>query len=241
MIRLCFACAICFPLGVFAQVELSLSHSQCYPGDVIQLKAVSSFEEFATFELKLPQHDALHLVANQTQVVGYNDGIYSQEEVWVLQPKHSGMIQLKEVKAILSMAGSSIKLNLPRQEITVLPYAETADRPEPQALPETLPGKVQKSRLLWVLLFSALFLVFVLLFVRARGRKPLEDLPDGDLTRDDLRAMMARGEVPTRLIERLLTDDSQSIPAETRIAMERAVYRHDISELKTQLEKGLRP
>lgn len=230
------AATLLFPLLASASIELSLSHSQCQPGDVIELQAESSFEELVTYELKFPQHDALHLVAHQRQPVIYADGFYSQKDVWVLQPVNSGSIEINGIKAIVQKGDVVSELDLPKQVIEVLPYAATNEDFSPEPLPIETPSVQKMSKVLILLLVCCALVVVIVLFIIRKPRVAEAD-QDAAPTLDDLKAALASGEAPVELVEQLLNDQSIVISDELRSAMERTVYRQDASELKAILEK----
>lgn len=228
------AVAFLFPLFASASIELTLSRVQCQPGDVVELHAESSFDELTIYELKLPQHDALHLVAHQRQPIEYADGVYSQKDVWVLQPVRSGEIELSGIKAFVKKGDVIEELELPNQSIEVLAYVARND----DFTPEPLPGfKIEGSgSKLWI--FFLVVGVFVVGFLLCFRKRPVVELvQDTEPTLADLNAALSTGEMPIDLIEQLLADESLSVSAKLRSAMERAVYRNDASDLKDVLGK----
>lgn len=229
------AILLLLPLFCFAGIELSLSKTQCQPGDVIELHAVSSFDDLVTYEIKLPQHEALHLVAHQRQPVDYADGDYRKKDVWVLQPVRSGEIELSGIKAFVQKGGVVSELDLPKQVIDVQPYAAARDDFTPEALPDVEEVELGASRFLILLLILGGVVVVALVFTR----KPAIEESDSLVvpTLEDLKAALAAGEVPTELVEQLVEDKSLVVSKELRAAMERAVYGQDASALKAILEK----
>lgn len=230
------AATLLFPLLASASIELSLSHSQCQPGDVIELHAESSFEELVTYELKFPQHDALHLVAHQRQPVIYADGVYSQKDVWVLQPVQSGTVEINGIKAIVQKGDVVSKLDLPKQVIEVLPYTVSSEDFTPEPLPAAAASEQKMSKILILLILGSTLIIVVVLFIIRKPRVEVSE-QDSAPTLDDLKTALASGEAPVELVEQLLNDDSIVISDELRVAMERTVYRQDTSALKVTLEQ----
>lgn len=224
------------PLFCFAGIELSLSETQCQPGDVIELYAESSFGELVIYEIKLPQHEALHLVAHQRQPVDYADGDYRKKDVWVLQPMRSGEIELSGIKAFVQKDGVVSELDLPKQVIDVQAYAAAKDDYTPEALPNVGEVELGPSKFpILVLILGVVFVALALVFTR----KPSIDkfAPEAAPTLVDLKATLVSGEFRSELIEQLLADESTALSEELRTAMERAVYGQDVSALKSLLEK----
>lgn len=230
-----FASLCLLPIAAFANIELSLSETQCQPGDVIELHAESSFDELVTYEIKLPQHEALHLVAHQRQPVDYADGNYRKKDVWVLQPMRSGEIELSEIKAFVQKDGVVSELDLPKQVIDVQAYAAAKDDFTPEALPDV--KEVEQGGARFLVLLFILGGVVVVALVFARKPSIEKSAPEAAPTLVDMKAALVSGEIPSELIEQLLADESIAVSEELRTAMERAVYGQDVSALKSLLER----
>lgn len=217
---------LCLPFWLIAYptgVELSWSRTECYPGDTVELRASGAFSELSTYELRLPQHEALHLVAHQRQPVHYEDGVYLQRDVWVLQPLYSGTIELGEILVLVRQGGELSEELRAVPPLTVQSYVDYSDSPEPQPLPEDRIAGAQEFGAWLVGLFGllAVGLFFVLRFRKA-GRELVAESQEASLA--DVRAALVGGMVPVELIEQLLADQSVSLSTNVRAAFEGAVY-----------------
>lgn len=220
---LCLLFVALLPVALFAGIELSLSRSSCQPGDIVELHAVSSFEELTSFELKLPRHEALHLVAHQRQPVNYVDGVYSQKSIWVLQPMRSGQIEFSGIQAIVTREEGSTELELPSQTIEVVGYAGVDASLTAEQLPDGMPRNESTVTVGFLLLF-ALVVAVVAAWLFKRRSETIDIVAEEAPALDDLRAALSAGQVPDGLLEALLTDDSLQLSDELRAAMERAAY-----------------
>lgn len=229
----------CVPLWLFAYpqgVEFGWSHSECSPGDVIELRASGAFNELSSYELRLPQHDALHLVAHQRHPVLYQDGVYTQRDVWVLQPLYSGTIELQAINVRIHQGGEASEELRSVSALTVLPYAEQTDSNEAQTLPAAIVAQ-EAASLWWWLLLALLPLA---LFFMRRGRAVADGrLEEQQVTLATVLAELERGSLPLERIEQLLSAKGHTLAPEIRVALERAVYRQgvDTAELTTLLRQ----
>lgn len=226
--------AIGFPEGV----EFEWSDLECQPGDVVELRAIGAFNELTSYELRLPQHDALHLVAHQRQPVHYQDGVYTQHDVWVLQPLYAGAIQLDEIRVIVRQG------EIVREELRSVPalivstYGASADGQEAQVLPEPV-ASVESGMPVWSLLLIVVVPVCVCAFMLRKGRgESLIDAPES-VSLETVRSSLAHGNVPAGDIEQLLADTSQSLTDQQRAALERAIYSRsvDAAALHAELDQ----
>ncbi|MEO0510774.1 MAG: hypothetical protein AAF065_13055 [Verrucomicrobiota bacterium] len=225
-----------WPFSVDASIQLSLSRAQCQPGDVVELYAESAFEELRTFELKLPQHEALHLVAHQRQPVLYADGIYRQKDIWVLQAKKVALIELAGVVAIIQAGETISEVKLPVQRLEVIPYGSIEERFELELLTEEDPAQEEGSAVWWIALLAVSGLTIATIYFVSNKPEPIAD-ESAAPTLDDLRAAFASGDLSVDLVEQLLAEESPSISEDLYRAMERFVYGGDSSALVIQLEE----
>lgn len=216
--------AAMLPVPVLAEIQLSLSQARCLPGDVIELHAESSFAKLATFELKLPQQDALHLVAHQRQPVSYTKGVYSQKDVWVLQPLYAGTVELSGVVALVDQGGELAELELPTQILEVERAADTADNFMPEALPDDVAAS-GTGRIVWILLPVVLAVVaFAVAMLRNKREEAKTCAIEERPTLDSLKAAVLAGELPDGWVELILADDTLMLSEDLRTALERAAY-----------------
>lgn len=227
--------AIAYP----REVEFGWSQSECRPGDVIELRASGVFDELTSYELRLPQHKNLHLVAHQRHPVHYEDGVYSQRDVWLLQPKAAGTIQLETVRVILRTGGAVTEEERAVPALLVEAYSDPADSNAPQLLGDDEATTEETAPIWWVILLLAVAPV-VLLF-RYLRKQELADAPEqvSVVSLATVRSSLAEGTVPVEQIERLLADGSQQLSASQRVALESAIYGQsaDVAALLAQLAK----
>lgn len=228
-VRLALIAAICLLCGLssFAGIDVSFSHSTCRPGDVIELRAVSAFDQLTSFELKLPQHAALHLVAHQRQPIMYWQGEYTQEDVWVLQPMHSGVIHLEGLRALVSQGGVLTDQELPDVSLEVLPYEDIGGAQAPVLLSDNSVTHVSgRLSYTWVLLMASGGVIIALLYRFKKKPSPRVQGQES-FSLAVLMSELERGSMPLDFIEQLLSDDQVVLSTALRVEMERAVYRLD--------------
>lgn len=206
------------PLGI----ELSWSQAECRPGDVVELLASRIFDELTTYELRLPQHEALHLVAHQRQPVHYKGGVYRQNAVWILQPLNAGLIELENIRVILKQGDFETERfrGVPPLRVNAYSLSEDTDAPEP--LPEPEVSQVA-GRSAWFWLVLAIPPVIWLL-VRYRKRPAPESKCVRSISLEGICSVLVEGGLPIHDIEHVLTNERQSLTPEQRTALERAIY-----------------
>ncbi len=233
----------CLPLWLLAYpqgVEFGWSRSECSPGDVIELRASGAFSELSSYELRLPQHEALHLVAHQRQPVLYKNGVYTQEDVWVLQPLYSGTIELKEIQVRIHQAGEVSEELRAVPPLTVLPYSEQTDGNDAERLPDVVLEQGAASPW-WLLLLLAL--LPLALFCIRRSRAVKDDLTEeAPVTLATVLAELEQGSIPHERIEYLLAAEGDRLASETRVALERVTYgqQSDAAELAKLLREEVK-
>lgn len=224
------------------EVKLSWSQPQCQPGDAIELRAEGLFNKLASYELHLPRTEALHLVAHQRQPVHYADGVYTQRDVWVLQPLRAGTIKLDDIKMTVRQGEEVRQETRAVPALEVLPYGASLDEAAPEPLPE--PKMMPKERSwAWLWLAGAGALVLLVLAFRPKTKmaEPSQSTRPGLA---DLQLALERGPLPAGLIEQLLADESLTLSRDLRGAMERAAYGHreaDEKLLRSLLQEEAAP
>lgn len=231
------------PFSAFASIDLSLSSKSCLPGDLIELRAESSFKELTQFELKFPKLDSVHIVAHERQPLRYEQGTYRQKDVWLFQPVEPGKIGFEGLKAVLQEGAESSEWAFETLPVlTVSSYPESNDGVSAEQLP--VATVVQAPAGNWIVwLISIVLSVGVIVSVGLLLRKdPIEDATE---TRVDLKTLLFELEaerLPLDLCEALLADESLQLSGRLRLEMERFVYSKSTStkELKVLLKEEVR-
>lgn len=231
------------PLCVLAKSEhgitLTLSQTECYPGDLFELHAEMTRADYAEFELKLPKLAALHFVAQQQSPITYSKGIYWQNAVWIFQPLRAGSIEWIGIRAQVKQGEIENEYELPPLQLEVLSYANTEDAPTPEALPLDSEFKAAGQPSLWLyLLLTAGGLGILYYALRQQSKAAISECtPKASLT--ELQLSLKADIVPVALIEQLLAEPASTFSAELRMAMEAAVYKPqaDPQALRTAIEK----
>ncbi|MGB6221930.1 MAG: hypothetical protein WBG04_12925 [Haloferula sp.] len=110
--------------------------AQVQPGDLFELRVVMERSAYGRFELKVPGHERLHRVAVEKVPVRLEDGVYRQQETWLLQADSSGELVIDGVIALLEKEQEFEEVKLPSLRVEVLPYAAKDASDEPLEFPE---------------------------------------------------------------------------------------------------------
>ena len=204
-------------------VEWTLTPTACSPGDVVELHARMTRPDFYELEIKLPETNGLHLVADQLRAVEYDNGIYTQQATWVMQPTRAGVIELKGVKAILKNGERVTEIELPTLALNVKGYGTIIDTSTPEPLPPVVPQEKDDSRKMIAIGITAFVLLVLLIVFRPKSGIPAP-VQTAEPTLDGVRVAMEFGPIPTAMIEQLLANQAVSLPGTVRTALERAVY-----------------
>ncbi|MGZ0654970.1 hypothetical protein ACWPKS_05125 [Coraliomargarita sp. W4R72] len=236
-------CLTLSPICMLANSEhgivLTLSQTECYPGDVIELHAQMTRADYAEFELKLPKVAALHFVAQQQSPITYSKGFYWQSAVWIFQPVRSGSIEWSGIRAQLKHGEIETEYELPPLKLEVSPYAITEDDATPEALPLDSELNTDGQHPLWLYLLIGIGGLGILYSaLRLQSKSPVsEAAPKASLA--ELQQALKSDTVPVALIEQLLADPANTFSRELRLAMEAAVYKPqaDPQALRTAIEQ----
>lgn len=224
-------CLLWLPLWAIASeesaVEWTLTPTDCSPGDLVELHARMTRPGFSELEVKLPKINGLHLVADRLGAVAYDQGIYTQEATWLMQPTRAGVIELKGIKATMKNWEDITEFELPALALNVRSHGMTEDSFIPEPLPPVVPPVKDNSRKMLALGIAAFLLLVLLIIYRPKSKIPAP-IEKPEPTLDDLRVAMEFGPIPTAMIEQLLANPAVSLPAAIRTALERAVYGRTI-------------
>jgi len=206
------------------EIELELSKTECQPGEVVELRAIMSSEQLASFRLAIPEDPRIHFVANQKRPVHYRNGQYLQTEIWILQPKVAGVIQIEGIQAILDRPAGEEMRTLQVEPLSVLPYPDNQDNFAPELLPPVSEGR-RSGKVLGILSLLTITVAGVLLARRFRREINLpENMPEQGVTHQKLRASLVAGENFTEFAEYLLNDTSYVLSPALRESLECLVY-----------------
>ncbi|WPJ95673.1 hypothetical protein SH580_19835 [Coraliomargarita algicola] len=236
-----FCCLAWLPLHMQASqphgIVLSLSPTECHPGDLVELHAQMTRSDYAEFELKLPKMPALHFVAQQQSPITYSQGFYRQSAVWIFQPTRSGKIEWSGIHARLEQGAHESEHTLAPLTLEVLPYASTEDPLTPEPLPADSEANEARQTPLWLYLLIVLGGIGILYYaLRPKSKQPANKItPKPGL--NELQQALKSDTIPVTLIEQLLPDPSLS--HQLRMTMEAALYnpKADPQTLRAAIEK----
>ncbi len=237
---------LCLPINLSAEIDLQLSRSSHFPGDIIRLEASRVAPEMATFELKIPAQDKLHLVAHQREPVDFHNGKYRQKDVWIFQTMAAGIIQLDGIKAIIRQGAAESVESLSSLSFEVLTYdlaTPPSDAPEP--LPTSTELSPTSNLVAALTALVAIVLIGGIIWWIRRGKmQPLKEVsPASQRAKlQDILADLQYGDIPVDQMEQLLADPETTVSPPTRAAMEQAVYGSGLSKdsLLTLIEQEVR-
>jgi len=150
-----------WPLYLVGDVVGSLSTEQCQPGDLVELRVQSSFENYTSLVLSLPDREDWVLLAHEVGPVRYSEGLYKQEAIILFQPLQAGGFDFKDIEVTGRSAKGTSVLTLALPILDVQPYTAGEDSDEPMRLPE--PGHEKASpvasHLSWMITAFAFFMV----------------------------------------------------------------------------------
>lgn len=238
--RLRYLGFLLLPFSVFAGIDLSLSSKSCLPGDMIELRAESSFDELTHFELSFPSLDSVHVVAHQRQPLRYEQGMYRQQDVWLFQPVAPGEIGFEGLKALLQQGIEESEWTFEALPVlTVLPYPESNDGAAAEQLPGASVVTVPATNwLIWLLgiVLSVSVIVSVGLLLR---KKPVVEAAEAGVNLKTLLLELEAEAVPLDLCEVLLADESLQMSDRLRLELERLVYAKssDVEALRALLKE----
>ncbi|MEM9280396.1 MAG: hypothetical protein AAGA96_01090 [Verrucomicrobiota bacterium] len=150
-------------------VTARFSPSVAKPGDLVTLSIEMIRDSFGEFELDIPPHPQLHLIARERVPPTLQESKYLQGERLQLQALSSGTIKLTNISIQLTEIEGTRKIQLPAPVLTVEPFDHTDVSGSPEPLPqpgnEPANGKAVILSLLFVVLGGViLFLLIVLKF-----------------------------------------------------------------------------
>ncbi len=204
-------------------VEWTLTPMNCFPGDLVELKARMTRPKFFGLEVKLPESSDLHLVTRQPGVVEYHNGIYTQQATWVMQPTRAGVIELEHIKAAVKLGKNTAEIDLPKLVLNVKSHGDIIDTFEPERLPPMVPPEKDDMRGVIAIGISAFVMLVLWIVLRPKSNLPAP-IKKPEPTLDDLRLAVEFGPIPTAMIEHLLANPAVSLPTAIRTALERTVY-----------------
>ena len=223
------------------RITLSFDESVCFPGDLVELRAEAIFESYQTFELLFPKNPNFHVVARRQEPTLLHDNSFAQTEVWVLQPKTSGSLELSALRAQIHSGDSSEEIALSPITLQVKEYKnlDTAEF-RPEAFP-TPPNEIESfASITSVIVFGIILITALVLIFR---RKAVFQGPSPHKHEEPQMALiktaLSQGSLPISDIEKLLNSPEVPMPSSTRTALEEAIYRPgaDASTLLRLLEK----
>ena len=205
-----------------SNIQLTLSPSSSYPGDLIELQAKRVHANFAEFEIKLPKHNALHLVSKQKIPVCYENGLYTQIITWTLQPTQAGSIEINDIKAILKQGNLETEYTLPSQTLTVQSYAINEDSLTPEPITLTQSTSTPPFWLFAIIALGIILLIAIKIKLSPKGihTSPQSEPPSLDTLHNELE----QGILPIQLIEKLLNQNPSPLSSKLRTALEQAAY-----------------
>ncbi|MEM7790619.1 MAG: hypothetical protein AAF546_04390 [Verrucomicrobiota bacterium] len=207
-------------------IDLWIEPSECFPGDVIEIHAKMEHGSYAEFELNVPVYPNFHYVASTREPLRYNEGLYTQKSVLLLQPIEPGSFELDGISVTLNEGEKERELPLPALKVSVLSYAaeDSTNELETFAPAEEVSSPTSGVWLATVFLGIVLLVFLIAVFFR----RPKTSVAQGDSeeanSMQELLEGLERGEIPTALIERLLALPEAKISDALRGSMEAMAY-----------------
>jgi len=242
MISLCLALSSLSCLSASEHgIELTLSQTECSPGDVIELHAEMTRSDYAEFELKLPKNEALHFVTEQRSPINYSKGFYRQSAVWVFQPVRSGTIEWSGIRAVIKQGEKATEYELPPLQLEVRAYPSKEDSLKPERLPIITQRHEQANHYVWLAaLLGVLGLGILYYSLRGKSKNNAAAALPAVSLENLLRALQS-DTIPSDLIEELLTDEKTVLAPALRTALEAALYNPKANReaLRSEIVKEL--
>lgn len=211
---------------------------QVRPGEVFELRVEMERAEYGRFELQVPPHGSLHLVAVEPEPVRLEDGLCRQRERWMLQADRSGEIVVEGMVVLVKTGSGESPVALSPLRVEVLPWGSVDESTEPAAFPPRRDAEPVDRPVPWLLL-AAVALVLAgwwwRFFRKTAGAPGPGDAP---CVADALAALEA-GHLRSPALERLMAERGGDWPEDLRKVVEQAVYagRGEAAEVALLLRK----
>jgi hypothetical protein len=209
------------------QLRLYLEPNTCRPGDLVTLHAEMQSSEYAELSLSIPQHPALHWVAQSEQPLSYNAGSYQQHLTWVLQPLHPATIELIGIVAQVKMGKLSLDLSVQAPLLTVELDPAVTDSMLPLSEEQLVLPPEHKSLTTWPLLIAVVSLASAALFWQRKRQNRTKDRstrPPARMPLNELAQALHFDHIPYDQIEALLAQPNLQLSTSTRAALESVAY-----------------
>ncbi|WP_435692973.1 hypothetical protein [Rubritalea sp.] len=219
-------------------IQLELSSTECLPGDLIELRAKSTTQDFQEFSLSIPANKNLLLIAHEVSPVTLTHEQYSQSHLWIFQAIAPGEINLSGITAQFTEDEEPKLLN--PLTLTIGSYETLDSDPTPASFPES--STTSSSHIfLWSALSISLFGIGGLIL--AKNRKP--DQETEQPTPPSLHALkeqLTQGKLSDQLCYDLLEQTDPALSDAHKKLIERALYQPNFSasELLIELNKESR-
>ena len=198
------------------------------PGEIVELRVEMIRKTWGKFELQIPSHPKLHLIAVQKVPIEYSGDLYRQRESILFQPISSGVLQLNEMQVALSLPTGVENIDLPPLELTVSPYAEHELSDTPELLPTTLGATSGGSKVAIIVIVLAVSLTLLAIGIARRFRnKETQPASEPESRMTDIRRTIAElqnGRIQRDELEKILLNAGPSMSASLRDSLEQAIY-----------------
>ncbi|TWU38219.1 hypothetical protein [Novipirellula artificiosorum] len=207
-------------------ISIRFYPSAVQPGDVSELIVQMDRQTFGEFELHVPSHPQLHLVSMQRAPVSFEDGRYRQRQILILQPLSSGKVTINEAQVEFTDSNGPQSILLPAATLDVLPFNSADLSDVPQSLPAAGHDVVSTTMpiVYGAVLLVCILIIAVVIAYRMRMQTSITDAnPNWEPTLDAIERLQS-GEIPIRLLERILVQDGYDLSPELRREIEHTVY-----------------
>ena len=246
MVGLLWLTAPTLPAKDLGGLSASFKPATAKPGDLITLWVEMNREDYAEFDLKIPSHPQLHLVAREKVPIALVNGKYYQGERLMLQPLSSGNITLSEISVELTETTGPRKVSLPKVSLPVEPFELADNVSVPEPLPQAASDQVMSPSVFIPLLFVVAGALLLIFLIRLKLSISVEPEHCHNLGASDFSSILRASTITHKDLETILNKKGAVISDKLRENLEEKLYSlagaeplH--AELHQQLRKELDP
>jgi hypothetical protein len=215
-------------------MSLNFTPDTARPGDLITLWVQMNREDYAEFDLEVPSHPQLHLVAREQIPPAHVNGQYYQGERLMLQPLSSGEITLTGVTVQLTEAAGPREVELPEITLTVQAFGSTDEEATPEVLPATA-GKRGLSPSIFLPLFGMVVgAFFLILLIRLRMNLPVNPEASEASAARNFDSILRAASISNEDLEAVFNQKGSQLSEDLRSDIETYLYAPEENEAERE-------
>jgi hypothetical protein len=214
--------------GLHSGITVRFDPPGVQPGDVCDLIVQMDREAFSQFDLHVPSHPQLHLVAVERTPISFAGGRYRQRHRLRLQPLSSGKVTIDNAEVEFTDSNGTQKFLLPAAILDVFPFesVDLSDVPQPWPVAGNPTATAPKSIADGLIIICGILLIVVAILWRIRLRTSFAERDLGSDPMCEAIERLESGTVPMQLLEHILDQRSYDLSPDLRHEIEQTVYNN---------------